>query len=57
MNAASLNLYFDNAATGRETIRTCLDYFGFKGVLPAGRVSNMYEIADLLARAQKVISL
>ncbi len=34
---------------------TCLDYFEAKERLAAGQVSNMYDIAEELARAPKVI--
>jgi selenium metabolism protein YedF len=36
---------------------TCLDYFGVKKKLRVGKVSNMYEILDSLARAGKVIKV
>lgn len=36
---------------------TCLDYFGLKGKQKVGRVSNMYEIAEALLAAQKLIVL
>ncbi len=44
-------------AKGSEVLScgTCLDYFGLKAKLMAGRVSNMYEILDALANASKVI--
>ena len=35
---------------------TCLDYFGLKTELAAGRVSNMSEILDSLTKATKIIS-
>lgn len=36
---------------------TCLEYYRLKEKLAAGSVSNMYEIADLLATAKQVLSL
>lgn len=36
---------------------TCLDYYHLKEKLAAGIVSNMYEIAEVLAAAPKVLSL
>lgn len=36
---------------------TCLDYFGLKGRLQIGRVSNMYEILASLSQAGKVIKI
>lgn len=36
---------------------TCLDYYHLKEKLAAGVVSNMYEIAEVLAAAPKVLSL
>lgn len=36
---------------------TCLDYYELKERLSVGRVSNMYEIADLLTTAARVLSL
>jgi tRNA 2-thiouridine synthesizing protein A len=36
---------------------TCLDYFGLKKKLMAGKVSNMYEILNSLAQAGKVIKV
>ncbi len=36
---------------------TCLDFFGLKKDLSAGRVSNMYEIIKSLDQAQKVIKV
>ncbi len=36
---------------------TCLDYFGLKKKLMAGKVSNMYEILNVLAQAGKVIKV
>ncbi len=36
---------------------TCLDYFELKETVAVGRVSNMYEIAETLLRAGKVVSL
>jgi len=36
---------------------TCLDYFGIKRKLVAGRISNMYEILNSLAQAGKVIKI
>jgi selenium metabolism protein YedF len=35
---------------------TCLNYFEVKDRLKAGKVSNMYEIAEQMMRAEKVIS-
>jgi selenium metabolism protein YedF len=34
---------------------TCLDFYGLKEKLKAGRVSNMYEIAQSLLEAERVI--
>lgn len=34
---------------------TCLDYFDLKGKVAVGSVSNMYEIAETLSRAGKII--
>lgn len=34
---------------------TCLDFFGLKDKLEAGRISNMFEIVDTLAAADRVI--
>ena len=36
---------------------TCLDYFGLKGQVAVGQISNMYTIAETLLAAGKVISL
>jgi selenium metabolism protein YedF len=36
---------------------TCLDYYELKGVHKAGQVSNMYDIADLLFDAGRVITV
>jgi len=36
---------------------TCLDYFAIKKSLKVGRVSNMYEILDSLAKAGKVVKV
>jgi len=36
---------------------TCLDYYGLKAKLSAGKVSNMYAIMEHLAGAVKVLSL
>ena len=36
---------------------TCLDFFELKDSLSAGRVTNMYDITDLLSAAARVISL
>ena len=36
---------------------TCLDYFGLKSKLQAGRISNMYEIVSSLAQAGKVLKM
>jgi len=35
---------------------TCLNYYGLKDKVVVGQVSNMYSIAELLLRADKVIS-
>jgi selenium metabolism protein YedF len=46
-------------AKGTEILScgTCLDFFGIKKKLSIGRVSNMYEILNSLARAGKVIKI
>ena len=36
---------------------TCLDYFGLKSKLQAGRISNMYEIVSSLAQAGKILKM
>ncbi|HOA35493.1 MAG TPA: sulfurtransferase-like selenium metabolism protein YedF [Bacillota bacterium] len=36
---------------------TCLDYYNLKEELSAGTISNMYEIADRLMAASRVLSL
>lgn len=36
---------------------TCLDFYGLKDRLQAGRVSNMYEIVQTFLQANKVITL
>ena len=36
---------------------TCLDFFGLKSRLKAGRISNMYEILSSLAQAGKVLKM
>ncbi len=36
---------------------TCLDFFGLKEKIRAGRISNMYEIVDSLAKAGKVLKI
>jgi selenium metabolism protein YedF len=36
---------------------TCLNHYGLKEALEVGRVSNMYEITQLLMRAAKVVSI
>jgi len=47
------------AAKGVEILScgTCLDYFGIKKKLMAGKVSNMYEIINSLAQAGKLIKI
>jgi tRNA 2-thiouridine synthesizing protein A len=47
------------AAGGVEVLAcgTCLGYFELKGSLSVGRVSNMYEIAESLLGAGKVVTL
>lgn len=40
----------EEAGTELLACGTCLDFFGAKDRLAAGRVSNMYEIAGILAR-------
>jgi len=34
---------------------TCLDYYGLRGALEVGIVSNMYEIASVLVNADRVV--
>jgi hypothetical protein len=36
---------------------TCLGYFGLKEKLAVGQVSNMYDIAETMLTAGKVVSL
>jgi peroxiredoxin family protein len=36
---------------------TCLDHYGLKDAVEAGRISNMYEITTALMRATKVITI
>jgi len=36
---------------------TCLDYFQLQSSLAAGRVTNMYDIADLLAGSKKTTTI
>ncbi|MBC7105753.1 MAG: sulfurtransferase-like selenium metabolism protein YedF [Firmicutes bacterium] len=36
---------------------TCLEYYGVKGRLAVGRVTNMYEIGELLAGPYRVVTL
>lgn len=36
---------------------TCLDYFGVKDTLGAGRVSNMFEIAETFMNARSVVTV
>ena len=47
------------SAKGTEILScgTCLDFFGIKKKLSAGRISNMYEILNSIARAGKVIKI
>ena len=47
------------AAGGAQVLScgTCLEYYGLKGRLAAGRVTNMYEICDLLAGPHRVITI
>jgi len=47
------------AAAGVEILvcGTCLNYFQLKERLAAGRVSNMYEIAETMLRAGKLVHL
>lgn len=47
------------AAKGAEILAcgTCLDFFGLKKDLLVGRISNMYEIINSLAQAEKVIKI
>jgi len=47
------------AAKGVELLScgTCLDYFGIKKKLMVGKVTNMYEIINSLARAGKLIKI
>jgi selenium metabolism protein YedF len=47
------------SAKGTEILScgTCLDFFGIKKKLSAGKVSNMYEILNSLAQAGKVIKI
>ena len=35
---------------------TCLDFYGLKDKLRAGRVSNMYEIQGILMSADRLVS-
>ena len=46
------------AAAGCEILvcGTCLDYFGLKDKVAVGRVSNMYEIVETLAEAERIIA-
>lgn len=46
-------------ATGLEILvcGTCLNYFELTGELAAGQVSNMYDIAETMLRAGKVVNL
>lgn len=37
------------------TCGTCLNYYGFSDRLAVGRVGNMYEIAQILTTAEKVV--
>ena len=34
---------------------TCVNYFGLGGKIGAGRISNMYDIADVLAAAGRIV--
>ncbi len=47
------------AAKGAEILScgTCLDYFGIKKKLMAGKVSNMYEIINSLSQASRLIKI
>jgi len=47
------------ASKGAEILAcgTCLDFFGIKKNLMAGRASNMYEILNSLAKAGKVLKI
>jgi len=36
---------------------TCLDYLGLIGKLAAGQISNMYDIAETILNAGKVVNL
>lgn len=47
------------AAGGAQVLScgTCLEYYGLKDRLAAGRVTNMYEICDLLAGPHRVVSI
>jgi len=47
------------SAKGTEVLScgTCLDFFGIKKKLSAGKVSNMYEILNSLSKAGKVIRI
>ena len=36
---------------------TCLDYFGIKRKLTAGKISNMYEILNSLMEARKIMNI
>ena len=47
------------AGRGAEILScgTCLDFFGLKSQLKAGRISNMYEILSSLAQAGKVLKM
>ena len=35
----------------------CLNYYGLTGALKAGRVTNMYEISEMMLNAPKVVTL
>jgi sulfur relay (sulfurtransferase) complex TusBCD TusD component (DsrE family) len=36
---------------------TCLDYFGLKGKIAVGQISNMYTIAETMLSADRLVTV
>ena len=47
--------HLEERGTAVRTCGTCLDHYGLKDRLAVGSVTNMYEIAEILTSAEKVI--
>lgn len=49
--------FFENKGITMLVCGTCLDYYELKDKLRVGQVSNMYDIADLLLDAKRVLTV